>query len=97
MGNGDGVKFLTVSYLMSTRSSIWLGENEGKNLHIYWELADRDIELGQKLGKMVAPVDMAIDDGDADRERVIRLPKETAEILLDALCPTGWRDGYDVI
>jgi hypothetical protein len=28
---------------MSTRSSIWLGESEGKSVHIYWELADREL------------------------------------------------------
>ena len=32
---------------MSTRSSIWLGETDGKSVHIYWELADREIENGK--------------------------------------------------
>ncbi len=35
---------------MSTRSSIWLGENKGKCVHIYWELADRETENGRMSG-----------------------------------------------
>jgi hypothetical protein len=31
-----------IEEFMSTRSSIWLGESEGKSVHIYWELADRE-------------------------------------------------------
>jgi hypothetical protein len=27
---------------ISTRSSIWLGKSEGKHVHIYWELAERE-------------------------------------------------------
>ena len=60
---------------MSTRSSIWLGESEGKSVHIYWELAEREIENGRMTG---APVYIAVDDGDANREVAIRLPKEIA-------------------
>jgi len=60
---------------MSTRSSIWLGESEGKAVHIYWELAEREIENGRMTG---APVYIAVDDGDANREVAIRLPKEIA-------------------
>lgn len=37
---------------MSTRSSIWLGESEGKSVHIYWELAERETENG----RMEAPI-----------------------------------------
>jgi hypothetical protein len=42
---------------MSTRSSIWLGESKGKHVHIYWELADREV----KNGRMRAPVYIAVD------------------------------------
>jgi hypothetical protein len=31
---------------MSTRHSIWLGESQGKSVHIYWELAEREIGDG---------------------------------------------------
>jgi hypothetical protein len=67
---------------MSTRSSIWLGENKGKCVHIYCELADREIENGRMTG---VPVYIAVDDGDSDREVAIRLPKEIAIRLLIAL------------
>jgi hypothetical protein len=67
---------------MSTRSSIWLGESKGTSVHIYWELADREIENGRM---MRAPVYIAVDDGDSDREVAIRLPKGIAIRLLTAL------------
>lgn len=69
---------------MSTRSSIWLGESEGKCVHIYWELADREIKDGRMTG---APIYIAIDAGNADEEVAIRLPKEIAMGLLMALSP----------
>jgi hypothetical protein len=47
---------------MSTRSSIWLGESDGKSVHIYWELADREIG-GEKLR---APIYVAVDRGDSN-------------------------------
>ncbi len=71
---------------MSTRSSIWLGESEGKCVHIYWELADREIVDGKMTG---APIYIAVDAGNADEEVAIRLPKEIATRLLTALSP-GW-------
>lgn len=67
---------------MSTRSSIWLGESEGKSVHIYWELAEREIENGRMTG---APVYIAVDDGESNREVAIRLPKEIAIRLLTIL------------
>lgn len=67
---------------MSTRSSIWLGESKGTSVHIYWELADREIENGRM---MRAPVYIAVDDGDSDREVAILLPKGIAIRLLTAL------------
>jgi hypothetical protein len=73
---------------MSTRSSIWLGESEGKSVHIYWELADREIENGRKIG---APIYIAVDAGNADEEVAIRLPKEIAMRLLMILSP-NWAD-----
>jgi hypothetical protein len=66
---------------MSTRSSIWLGEKDGKCVHIYWELAEREHE-----GKMMrAPIYIAADAGDPEREIAIRLPKEIALKLLMVL------------
>ena len=72
---------------MSTRSSIWLGESKGKSVHIYWELADRELE-GKR---MRAPIYLAVDAGDADEEVAIRLPKEIAIRLLTVLTP-NWAD-----
>jgi hypothetical protein len=69
---------------MSTRSSIWLGESEGKCVHIYWELADREIENGRMTG---VPIYIAVDAGNVDEEVAIRLPKEIAIRLLMMLSP----------
>lgn len=73
---------------MSTRSSIWLGESEGKCVHIYWELADRDVE---DQSRMKAPIYIAVDRGNANEEVAIRLPKEVAMRLLMGLVPS-WAD-----
>jgi hypothetical protein len=71
---------------MSTRSSIWLGENKGKSVHIYWELAER--EDGER---MRVPIYIAVDAGNAEDEVSIRLPKEIAMRLLMVLAP-NWTD-----
>ena len=67
---------------MSTRSSIWLGESEGKCVHIYWELADREIEDGRMIG---APIYIAADTGDSNKEVAVRLPPYIARELLKVL------------
>jgi hypothetical protein len=72
---------------MSTRSSIWLGQDKGTSVHIYWELAER--EVGGQM--MRAPIYIAADAGDANQEVAIRLPKEIAIRLLMALSP-NWAD-----
>ncbi len=69
---------------MSTRSSIWLAESEGKSVHIYWELADREIENDRMTG---APIYIAVDAGNVEEEVAIRLPKEIAIRLLMMLSP----------
>jgi hypothetical protein len=69
---------------MSTRHSIWLGESQGKSVHIYWELAERDVE---DRTRMRAPIYIAVDDGNAEEEVAIRLPKEIAMRLLMGLVP----------
>jgi hypothetical protein len=69
---------------MSTRSSIWLGESEGKSVHIYWELADREIVNGRMIA---APVYLAVDEGDSNNEIAVRLPKNVAEEILMVLRP----------
>lgn len=71
---------------MSTRSSIWLGEEKGKSVHIYWELAEREIRDGKRWR---APIYIAANTGDANQEVAIRLPKEIAVRLLMALSPHG--------
>jgi hypothetical protein len=81
---------------MSTRSSSWLADDAGKCVHIYWELSDRDIEQGNQIGRMVAPVYIAVDKGDADEEVAVRLPKNIAEEILKVLSP-NWRESYEVI
>jgi hypothetical protein len=71
---------------MSTRSSIWLGENDGKRVHVYWELAERDSDDG-KL--MRVPVYIAVEG--EEQEVKIRLPKDIAIRLLMGLSPK-WAD-----
>lgn len=66
------------------RSSIWLGENRGRSAHIYWELADLEIENDRMTG---APIYIAVDAGNVDEEVAIRLPKEIAIRLLMMLSP----------
>jgi hypothetical protein len=73
---------------MSTRSTIWSGESEGKSLHIYWELADRETEHGGMSG---TPIYIAVDAGNADEEVAIRLPKEIAVRILTILSSL-WAD-----
>jgi hypothetical protein len=73
---------------MSTRHSIWLGESEGKCVHIYWELAEREVE---DQSRMRAPIYIAVDAGRADEEVAIRLPKEIGMRLLMGLIP-NWAD-----
>ena len=67
---------------MSTRSSIWLGENDGKCVHIYWELAERATENDRP---MRAPIYLAVNAGGADQEVAICLPKGIAIRLLTVL------------
>ena len=67
---------------MSTRSSIWLGESDGKSVRVYWELAERETEDGKI---MRAPIYLAADAGDENQEVVIRLPKDIAIRLLIVL------------
>jgi hypothetical protein len=70
---------------MSTRSSIWLGESKVKSVHIYWELADREVEDDRMTG---APIYIAVDAGNADEEVAFRLPREIAIRLLIMLSPS---------
>ena len=69
---------------MSTRSSIWFGTDEkGRDCHLYWELAERT------LGK-AAPILMSIQAD--EKETTIRLPKEVAQAVRDALDPdSAWK------
>jgi hypothetical protein len=67
---------------VSTRSSIWLGECNGKYVHIYWELAERETGGDQP---MRAPIYLVADSGDENQEVVISLPKDIAIRFLIAL------------
>jgi hypothetical protein len=73
---------------MSTRSSIWLGKSEGKHVHIYWELAER--ESDEKT--LRAPIYIAADPGDIGEEIAIRLPKQIAMKLLMVLSSSWTED-----
>jgi len=73
---------------MSTRSSIWLGEDKGKSVHIYWELAEREVENEKR---MKAPIYIAVDGENVEGEVTVRLPKQIAMRLLMALLP-NWAD-----
>lgn len=74
---------------MSTRSSIWLGKSKGKCVHVYWELADREVENDRMIG---APIYIAVDAGKIDEEVAIRLPKDIAIRLLMMLSPQRNQD-----
>jgi hypothetical protein len=69
---------------MSTRSSSWYGKEKGKTVHIYWELGEREIKNGRGVA---APVYISVDEGDANREAVVRLPRWIAEAILTVLQP----------
>ena len=71
---------------MSTRTSIWLGHSGGKNVHIYWEMAERGTARNGLPG---APVYIAVESGNAETGVAIRLPREIATRLL-----TGLSDNY---
>ncbi|HXM65852.1 MAG TPA: hypothetical protein VN911_03900 [Candidatus Acidoferrum sp.] len=72
---------------MSARSSIRLGESEGKHVHIYWELAERESDESA----LRAPIYIAADAEDTGEEIAIRLPKEIAMKLLMVLS-TRWTE-----
>jgi hypothetical protein len=80
---------ISLEEAMSTRSSIWLGDSEGKSVHIYWELPDRESGDGTALR---APIYIAADAGDVDKEVAIRLPKEIAMKLLMVLSSSWTED-----
>ena len=73
---------------MSTRSSIWLGRDRGRSVHIYWELAEREVEDGKM---MRAPICIAVGVENAQEEVSVRLPKDIAIRLLMVLIP-NWAD-----
>jgi hypothetical protein len=79
---------------MSTRSSIWLGESDGKSVHIYWELADREIKDGRMTG---APIYIAVDEGNANKEIAVRLPRDLALQLLKVLRANHDDEGMRVL
>ena len=65
---------------MSTRSTIWYGEDDkGRTCHFYWELGKREPELR-------APIYLEIEDHGI--ETIIRLPKEFAQKVREALDPS---------
>jgi hypothetical protein len=78
---------------MSTRTSIWLGENRSRCVPIYWELADREIENDRMTR---APIYIAVDAGNVDEEVAVRLPKEIAIRLLMMLSP-NWANEVGLV
>ena len=79
---------------MSTRSSIWLGESGGRCVHIYWELADRELQNGKMVG---APIYIAADAREEEKEVAIRLPKDVAIRLLMILSPNWVEEAGQVL
>ena len=66
---------------MSTKMSIWLCADEnGREIHIYWE-------LGERAAPNFAPMYLEVESG--GKEVAIRLPKEIAQQLRDMLTPEG--------
>ena len=76
---------------MSTRSTIWYGEDErlgsqlhserGESpLHLYWE-------LGERIPGKAAPIYLNIEG--YGKEATIRLPKEIAQQICDVLDPNS--------
>ncbi|HZW92568.1 MAG TPA: hypothetical protein VFF64_06315 [Candidatus Eremiobacteraceae bacterium] len=78
---------------MSPRSSIWLGKNEGKHVHIYWELAERESDETA----LRAPIYIAADAEERGEEIAIRLPKEIAMKLLMVLSSNWTEDAARVL
>jgi hypothetical protein len=75
---------------MSTRGSVWGGDDPetGKSIHIYFELADREVN------PLRAPVYIGVTDiesKDAEAEEIIKLPSDVARALVKAIKP-----GYEV-
>jgi hypothetical protein len=69
---------------MSTRQSVWVGENDGKTVHIYFELAERMLVDG----RMSSPIYIAAEGTDANKEPIevaMRLPKKIGKALLAVL------------
>ena len=81
-------------YTMSTRSSIWYGEDKGKTVHIYWELGERDVENRRTLA---APVYLAVDEGDANQAVAVRLPRAIAKAILTVLVPNLEETGHSIL
>ena len=74
---------------MSTRSSIFYGEDEnGNNCHIYWELAER-------IPGKAAPIYIEVEA--EDRSAVVRLPADIASRIRDVLEPREKGSSMDVI
>jgi hypothetical protein len=70
---------------MSTKESIWYGEDKaGRACHIYWELAERDVEKGS------APIYVSLERDLA--ELTFKLSPELAERLRAFLAPDStWK------
>ena len=63
-------------------------------MHIYWELAERESNNGRMAG---APIYIAADSGDVNKEVVVKLPKDLAMQLLTILSPDFAEDVARVI
>jgi hypothetical protein len=56
---------------MSTKSTIWYGvDSKGKEVHIYWELAER-------IPRVAAPIYLEVSD--KEKEVAVRLPADLAD------------------
>jgi hypothetical protein len=68
-----------------------LGEHEGKSLHVYSELAEREMEGAKSVA---APIFIAVDKGNSNEEVAVRLPKGdrrgTPDRAVSKLSRTFW-------
>ena len=68
---------------MGTKSSIYYGEDEsGIALHIYWELAEREVVHGKMVA---APLFMGINHPYEIDQNPIHLPPDVAQRICEAL------------
>jgi hypothetical protein len=77
---------------MSTRHSIWYGEEANKSLHLYFELAERERLSEQGLAAPVYLAASRVDAKGTPIETSVRIRKELAEKLIGILVADNLRE-----